>query len=189
MQIRVIEIGAVESVNKGRNTWQQITVKYRGDKGEQSRSIKSFEKDVFNAFKQEIKPGDTVDVKIVKEGDFWNWKEAKVVEGGSDNQAETSAQKGSSNTGTTGSKKVGDWETSAERAARQRYIVRQSSISSAIEYFSNRGFDGVGIAEILNVAETFERHVFGEKAAETPIAGGPAKRGRPAKQTESEEVE
>ena len=51
------------------------------------------------------------------------------------------------------------YETPEERAKKQVYIVRQSSINQAIEYFKDN--TPVTIKEILATAKVFEDHVFG----------------------------
>jgi hypothetical protein len=196
MLIKVTEISAVNNIKKGKNNWQEIVVKYDGAKGPASRTVRSFPyADVFNAFKSEVKPGDNVDVTVVKEGDYWQWKEAVVTEGNSvpNNQEQKSTSAVSGVSGSTSSKtKAGDWETAAERAARQRYIVRQSSISSAIEYFNLRGNRDAGVVEIVNVAKAFEAHVFGEALPDTKAAA-PKKRTTLAEikpeQEEEEEIQ
>lgn len=54
------------------------------------------------------------------------------------------------------------YETKEERAVKQRYIVRQSSISSAIELLTSNGLEST-VGDVLNVAKQFEAFVFGEK--------------------------
>lgn len=51
----------------------------------------------------------------------------------------------------------GNWETSEERAARQVYIVRQSSVSSAIALKPK-----ASVSEVIEVAREFEAFVMGK---------------------------
>jgi hypothetical protein len=55
-----------------------------------------------------------------------------------------------------------NYETPAERAKRQVYIVRQSSINAAIALYVAQNPKGaaVSVEEILKVAGTFEAYVF-----------------------------
>ena len=165
MRIVVISVGAVEEANKGTSSWEQFTLKYSGNQGEKEKIVRSFETGVYKAL-QEVKPGDNVEIKVVKDGKYWKWTEAQVV------AAETAAAENSGTTARAGSTKakVGDWETSEERAKKQVYIVRQSSITAALSYFGLRG-EQPTLAQILEVAATFERHVFDKNvASEQPIA-------------------
>ena len=172
MEIKINSISAAETKTKGKNTWQEVVVEYTGAKGPGKRSLRSFDAQVWNDFKT-IKPGDTVDVKVVKEGDYWNWKGANVVEG----KPESVGAAASSG----GSKKVGDWETAEERAKKQIYIVRQSSISSAVCLLAR---DGIlpDVEQVLDMAKQFEAYVFGvDDDSNEPAKDAPAKRGRPPK--------
>ena len=57
--------------------------------------------------------------------------------------------------------RTGNWETTDERAARQVMIVRQSSISNAINAIPRPDtFDEVDIAEIIQIAKMFEAYVL-----------------------------
>lgn len=53
-----------------------------------------------------------------------------------------------------------NYETKEERAARQVYIIRQSSISSAIDLLKD---SKPTVEGVLNVAKQFEEYIFSEK--------------------------
>lgn len=91
-------------------------------------------------------PGDDVNVHLEKKGDFL---EVTAVTKGSEVPVSTSDSK----VKVAGS----NYETKEERAARQRLIVRQSSLSSAIEVY--KGADN-SIDEILSIADKFTDWVF-----------------------------
>ena len=55
----------------------------------------------------------------------------------------------------------GNWETSEERAAKQDFIIRQSSISSAISFFEGAKARPA-VEDILKVADQFRNYVFGK---------------------------
>lgn len=50
-----------------------------------------------------------------------------------------------------------NYETADERAIKQRYIVRQSSIANAIALLKS---DEIGISDIISCAKRFEEYVF-----------------------------
>lgn len=60
-----------------------------------------------------------------------------------------------------------NFETPEERARKQIYIVRQSSISSAISTLTSGAKHPPKIAEVLEVAKVYEQYVFGN-STETP---------------------
>jgi hypothetical protein len=100
------------------------------------------------------KPGDQYEIELTKDGDFYNWTGIKSVLQDYAEAASGSAAKVSSSTKST-------YETHEERAFRQRCIVAQSSVSSAILTVSNgmvkneAGFQG-----ILNLATEIYEYVM-----------------------------
>lgn len=88
-------------------------------------------------------------VKNEKDGkEYWTWVAASSA--GKANG--TSAAK------TTSSVVRASYETPTERAARQVYIVRQSSIANAIAFQNGTKRT---VEDILNIARQFEGYVFG----------------------------
>jgi hypothetical protein len=156
INIKVISVSKPEFKSKGKAKWQEITVQFDSDKGQQTRKVLSFNKEVYEQAVN-MKPGSYYDVEIQKEGDFWNWvrvEEAKAPEGA----APQAARSGSTQT----SDRVPDRE-------RQEMIVRQSCIGYALQYvaFHPRLQTTSGI---LNVASEFETFVHtGEYEWEAPI--------------------
>lgn len=59
-------------------------------------------------------------------------------------------------TSTGGTSRSGNWETSEERKLRQLYIIRQSSISNAIELLGNDASSD----EVIEAAEVFVNYVL-----------------------------
>ncbi len=57
------------------------------------------------------------------------------------------------------------YETPEERAKKQVYIVRQSSITAALAFFEGKTNS---VAQVLDVAKQFEAHVFGQEQAQIP---------------------
>lgn len=153
MEIVLNSKSETQTKSKGKNVWQEFTIEYTGKNGQQTRTMRSFEKDAFKAISA-ANVGATIEVTVVKEGDYWKWKDAKVVGNASANDK---AQEGAARSSKA---KVGDWETAEERAAKQVYIVRQSSVASAINLL------GVGakVEDVLDVAKQFEAYVFDKQA-------------------------
>jgi hypothetical protein len=107
--------------------------------------------------------GHVFDVKTEKVGDFWQWTNVEV--GTSDSPAVASSSGGKSNATPRST-----YETPEERQARQHYIVRQSSLSSAIALLNVPGAK-VKVKDVLDTAQTFVDFVF---QTETTGAAGKA---------------
>ncbi len=147
MQIEVLNVTPVTLENKGKNSWNQFVVKFNTNKGEQERTFRSFEP-IYEAAKA-LRVGDKADVSIVKDGKYWNWTKIDLAE---KKQEVTNAE--------TKSTKTSTWETQEERLAKQRYIVRQSSITNAIALMVPQG--KTTAVEVLKTAALFESFVFGD---------------------------
>ena len=60
-----------------------------------------------------------------------------------------------------GGKVIGsNYETAEERARRQVYIIRQSSLGTAVELLGS----GASVADVINTAKQFEAYVFSKEA-------------------------
>jgi hypothetical protein len=162
MRVEVLNV-AVES--KGKYRVAKVDFKNVESGKVDGKQLMSFVfKDVFTAF-SEAKQGDVFDVKPVKnDKGYWDWTEA------------TPAGK---NTGSTGQAKSEgfaqavrsgrDFETSEERAKKQVYIVRQSSITAAIELNRLNGAQRpVTVEDVVNTAKEFEAYVFSIGPVNTP---------------------
>jgi hypothetical protein len=88
---------------------------------------------------------------------YWDW----VSIGGDNAVSETKPASAASGTRVTGS----NYETKEERAQRQILIVRQSSLSSAVELLG----PGKSVDDVINVAKQFEAYVFGDTEASDDI--------------------
>ncbi len=181
MIITITGVGAVSQASKGKAKWDQFTLSYNGPKGPADKVVRSFEQEVFKSL-QGVKVGDTLDVQVVKDGEYWKWKGFTVTEAQNDGVKNTV---GAATAPVSSKAKVGDWETSEERAKKQVYIVRQSAINASIEYWGLRG-DKPSLEQILEVAATFERHVFDQNAGQ--VAKQPATRAKVTKPAPEAEV-
>ena len=159
----LVEIIKVEVENKGK--YRQANVTYKGADGkvDANKKIMSFTyKDVFTELSQ-AQLGDKFEIKTEKnEKGYWDWTEA--VRAGKNTAP---AGKSYSESVTKG----GNWETAEERAKRQVYIVRQSSISAALELAKLNGIEApVTEQDVIASARVFEAFVFGiEPAREVEV--------------------
>ena len=176
MMIEVIA-NPINTVPTAKGSYQVIELAYKNksfqDKLEGKKVMSFTNKDVFKVL-AEAKFGDVFNVSRVKnEKGFWDW----VAVGSNGAPAAKDPNVGGVvasgsyaapvKTGNVTPKS--NYETPEERAARQVLIVRQSSISSAVEFaVANKVKDE---KEVLRLAGIFEAHVFGKDTpVEKPVA-------------------
>ena len=157
MQITVIDVGTPNThAAKNGRSYQSLEVTYKGADGKVgNKKLMSFSNpSVFKAAGTWNK-GDVVDVVSQKDDQgYWQWT-GIGTEGGSQVAQQSSAAP-ASGARVTGS----NYETKEERAARQVYIIRQSSISSAIDLLKD---SKPTVEGVLQVAKQFEDYIFAEK--------------------------
>lgn len=115
MQIVVSKVGAPYKEGK----FFKLDFEYSRDGKPLTRKLVAVgeSKEVFNVLK-DSKPGEMYEIKLVKDGDYWNWTNASKLEG-SVAAPVSGASSGSRTVGITDSQ-------------RQRLIVRQSSVATAV---------------------------------------------------------
>ena len=149
-----IEVLNVSVEDKGK--YKMMEVAYKGDDGKvTAKKVMSFgaAEGVFKRLTS-AKPGDAFEITSVKnDKGYWDWT-------GIDNAGAQSV---------TAAKPAGNatpkstYETSEERANRQVLIVRQSSLSNALEYLKLNPKKIPSLQEVTEVASYFEDFVFGKK--------------------------
>lgn len=99
-------------------------------------------------------PGQEYDVKLQKNGQFWDWVD--IVAAGESNNSETTGSMGNTKAAQTYTSRSG-FETPEERARKQVYIIRQSSLSNAVDLLGPKA----KIEDVFNVAERMVDFVLG----------------------------
>lgn len=156
MQFQVVSISPERKQSKGKNVWFEFDLKFNTQKGEQDKTFRSFE-DVYKDAKI-LQPGDKVNAVVVKDGNYWNWKEIQVIEnpGNQDPKEEKTSK----------STKVSTWETAEERQQKQTYIIRQSCLSTAVALLAAE-VQSKGVIyeakQVIELAKQFEDFVFGKE--------------------------
>lgn len=153
MKIQVTELTAPQTVSRGSKSYQTVTVKYLAGGKAMEKKVVSFDpiyKDVMA-----LKEGQEVEVTSVKEGDFWKWTEIKSV----------------SSTPATGEvRQKSSFESKEDRDARQLYIIRQSSLSNAINTLKTEKHIP-STEDVISLAAVYADWVFsGEIMQEKTIA-------------------
>ena len=150
MQISIVDVGSPNThAAKNGRSYQSIEVMYKNDSGQAaSKKLVSFRNPtVFNHIKGLTK-GDTVNVTTVKNSEgYWDWT---GIEG--EGAVATQETKPATGGRVTGS----NYETKEERATRQVYIIRQSSLSTAVDLLGQ----GAKVTDVIATAKEFEAYVF-----------------------------
>jgi len=150
IQGKVIEIEKNVLIEGKNGTYQGSKLVFKDNTG--SIKEKAFHENTFKynkAFEKELHAlsvGDTFEATLEKKGEYWNWLAVKKTAG--ETQTPTKATPAS-----TGS----NWETAEERKKKQIYIIRQSSISSALKFaeLQKDFFKGTDnpLSEVLAIAD------------------------------------
>lgn len=102
---------------------------------------------------ESLEPGDNFTVEMEKKDDFWTWISIKKGIEQEEKQKSTSQQSTTS--------KSTSWETAEERAARQKLIVRQSSLTNAVAFLAIQpGSMPITEVDVIETATTFYNWVF-----------------------------
>lgn len=157
--------------------YKQMTVTHQEDGKDKPEGKKIFDfatpKEVWDTLLA-AKPGDRFQIdrqKDEKEGKYWEWKAIRPASSGASSasapaQSTVSVSNNLANpAGGATTTRVGSWETPEERAQKQIYIVRQSTINAAIEYFKSIGSTTHTERNVLQTARDFEDYVFGNGVA------------------------
>ena len=152
MQVEVINV-SVEDKGK----YKLAEVAYKGQDGKvTAKKLLSFNHpDVFKAF-VDAKQGSVFTVESQKKDKgYWDWISASI--GGAVSKA-TPTSSGNASPKST-------YETAEERANRQVLIVRQSSLSNAVEFLGLNTKKVPSVQEVVEVATFFENYVFGKTSS------------------------
>ncbi len=167
MKIKVMYVEEGKAKTKTGKDYVFIDVSYKNlsfqDKPENKKINQFSAKEVFATLRA-AQPGDVF--TLVREKDdagFWQW--ISIAAG--DVEIEQAKPQGAAPAATKGTGPVGvaaksTFETPEERAIKQVYIVRQSSISAAIETLKTDK-KAPTVDEVLAVAKQYEAYVFAKE--------------------------
>ena len=156
MLVKVVSVNREDVPNKnGKGTYGKLTVAYRNDQGKLAeKPLLSFTNPaVFKAF-ESAQAGDEINVKSEKVGDYWNWT-GLLAENETSSSPQAPANTATRATGST-------YETKEERALKQRYIVKQSSISAAVAILTVGAKTAPSTKDVIALADEFVEYVFAD---------------------------
>lgn len=164
-----IKVLNTEDTNKGKYNQLEVTYRDLNNGKTTSKKVMSFTaKEVYTSLKS-APIGSEWFVVSEKEGEYWQWKAVRPADA-TESQAyqEAVAGKPSGSKSTPAPKST--YETPEERAARQRLIVRQSSLTAAVGILTV-GAKKVDAEEVKSLAEELCAWVFETEKPKALAAG------------------
>ena len=148
MKVNIQEV-TVSTVSQGKKNYQVAEVVYTSDRGEnKNKKIMSFGNPaVFAVLSKQPRGWHTVETEGAP---YYNWSSIEAA-----NDAAPSADVVKS-----GTVSKSTYETAEERKIKQLYIIKQSSISNAIEFMSKQGGEFT-VNNVITVAGAFVDYVYG----------------------------
>ena len=166
MLITIVDVSPLTSYTSAAGkSYKAIELAFKNEDGKiNSRKIMEFDK-VIRPVVQTLQKGDLAEVVTVKEGEYWVWKSIAKLDG----DAAQASSAPTASTKSTPARTTSTYETPEERAKRQVYIIRQSSISSAIGLLTVGSKSTPAVADVLDVAKQFEKFVFGVEEVDDDV--------------------
>jgi hypothetical protein len=119
----------------------------------------------------DAKPGEFYEVEVLKNAQgFLDWLKAEKTTGDAPPKTQEGVPQAMLKATASLSPKS-TYETPEERAAKQIYIVRQSSISAAVNILSSNTKKVVDVKEVIEIAKELESFVLGIEKVEVPSQG------------------
>lgn len=161
IKIASVDVGTAKSA-KGKD-YTFVEVMYKNmtfdGKAETKKHNQFGNKDVFETLKSAQAGAEYTITREKDDNGYWQW--VGINEGfGAAQSAPAKSSSGSSAQSAPSAAPRSNFESPEERAKKQVYIVRQSSISAAIDMLKTDK-KSPSVDEVLDVAKIFEQFVFG----------------------------
>jgi hypothetical protein len=147
----------IETVTKGRNSYQVATVVHTTPRGEtKEKKVMSFSNPAVYATVSKATSGQVYDVGYTPGDQYYNWATISLMEASGEPQK---AAAGGSTAATGGKVSVSTYETAEERKIKQMYIIKQSSITNAIARAAQH--TDPTVIDVLQLAQIYVDFVYG----------------------------
>lgn len=170
IQIQFIDVSVED---KGKYKMAEVTFKDIAKGQTSSKKLMSFNNPAVYKTLVDAKKGEVYSIEMQKnDKGYWDWIAATTSNGvdtGTDGSPEA-VTKATGSTGFTSPKST--YETPEERAKKQVYIVRQSSINAAINALKTDK-KVPSVTEVLELARQYEAFVFGTEVEPPKLADLP----------------
>ncbi len=155
LNIEVVNVTKTEKArNDGKGTYDVLEVIYKNERDGKvdGKKLMGFAapKEVFNKLLA-ASNGDRFSIDMEKnDKGYWDWKDIAT---------QTDTPKAASPAATSTATVRSNYETAEERAQRQVYIIRQSSLGHALTYLQGKD---VSLTEVFQVAKEMTEFVLGK---------------------------
>lgn len=147
-----------ETITKGRNSYEKGTATYTYNGAQKTQTLMSFANPAVFATLKNAASGTVFVVETSKNDKGYDqWSSVRP-------EGEAAASGAPAKAGATTRVAGSNYETPEERKQRQLYIIKQSSISSAIEALTPGAKASLDIKQVLAVAQEFVDFVYGTDA-------------------------
>lgn len=179
MLIKIVAVASELKTNAKGTSYKSLTVDFR----DENNKLSSKTINVFGAQKrtgeilEEASPGQVYEVTAVKNNaGYWDWIDARITTEQLGSTSTVSAAQASSKpqTNTSASSGGRGFETPEERAKKQVYIVRQSSLANAVATLSVGVKSPPSPEDVIKVARLYEGYVFDTNVGAEDVVKAPA---------------
>jgi len=177
--IKIVAVASELKTNAKGTSYKSLTVDFR----DENNKLSSKTINVFGAQKrtgeilEEASPGQVYEVTAVKNNaGYWDWIDARITTEQLGSTSTVSAAQASSKpqTNTSASSGGRGFETPEERAKKQVYIVRQSSLANAVATLSVGVKSPPSPEDVIKVARLYEGYVFDTNVGAEDVVKAPA---------------
>ena len=163
INISVLAANKASATSKAGKPYQLIELAYKNNSFQgKVESVKINQYSPLYSVVAGMKAGDSFEVTKEKDDNgFWQWTKATQAAPGSVTET---APAGASKSNVTQVKST--YETPAEREKKQRYIIKQSSISNAVALLTSNSKSSPSVEDTLSVAQQFYSWVVNDSLEE-----------------------
>lgn len=171
----VLQDTRVEEVQKGSNKYEILHVTYTDGNYNNTKKIVSFSNPAVYKALKDMSPGSQFSVSETQNGKFKNWSQiflngTESVKSVPTNRNTAGPQAAPSNSNVS-TQVRSTYETPEERAQRQVYIIRQSSLERAVETLTPGSKAPLDPSAVIALASVYTDYVLGTRPQETQQAG------------------
>ena len=177
MLIKIVSVSSEAKQSAKGTSYKAVTVDYR----DQNNKINSKTINVFGAQKRtgeilsEATAGQFYEVTTVKnDAGYWDWTDARIADGQATSPVSSRQYEGAKPAASGSASSSGrGFETPEERAKKQVYIVRQSSLANAVATLSVGVKSPPAPEDVIKVARLYENYVFDTNVGAEEVVKAP----------------
>ncbi len=156
--ITIVNVDVATAAGKNGKNYETAEVVYKKDGQTQTKKLVSFNNPAVFAGVKAAKKGETYSITQEKDkNDYWQWTSFKPA---SNDEAPAQAAQSSSPRPAQTNTFQRDFESKDERETKQRYIIRQSSLSNAVSILTTGAKAPPNINDVKKLADELVAYVY-----------------------------